>query len=401
MNILIIQSAPESNLISGEEVAIRNDINYLRSMNNNVHFEIIRMPKKTIFNALVHAGGLIWSFKNSSKIEGLITKYSPDIIHFHTLLPFTSLSVIQMASKMKVPVIQTLHNGRWLCLEGAYFRNNTYCNDCVGSYGVTGLLRGCGHGRTISLFLFLNNFFFRKFEFLFSKINHFIAVSDFVKNQHVNSNFPENKITVRNNGFNFDKLTSEIEVDNMPIIKKNGIVFAGRVSIAKGALVLKYLIPKLQYPIKIIGNGPELSKLKFFCKDHSLNHVKFFDRLDNEETIKIIKNSVLTIIPSQCGDSFPTVALESISVGTPIIASNLGGLTDLISDSGAGKLIQYDDKEKFLDEINTLISNPEALMKMSHAGQKYVEKNISLNKQGSELFAIYNQVIKQYNETKN
>ena len=55
---------------------------------------------------------------------------------------------------------------------------------------------------------------------------------------------------------------------------RRGIVFAGRVSIAKGALVLEYLISKLDCPIHIIGNGPELSKLRHYCKENKINNVE-------------------------------------------------------------------------------------------------------------------------------
>ena len=394
MKVLIIQGGIDRNLPTGEEVVISNDIKYLKKNGIDVIYEQIKIPSSGWGSIVGKAGGLIWSFSNYKKVKSAIGKYKPDILHFHTIVPYISFSVIHAVSKMKVPVVQTLHNGRWLCVEGGYFRSNTFCDDCVNSYGWLGVVRGCGHGRAISLLLFLNNYFVRRFGFLFNKIDHFIAVSEFTKKQHINSSFPKQKITVRNNGFNFTSLVSEVVIN--PLLKKEGIVFAGKVSVAKGALVLRYLIPRLNCTLKIIGNGPELDMLKSYCIDKSFNHIEFFGKVDNNKAIEVIKNSILTIVPSQCGDSFPTVAVESMAVGTPVLASNLGGLPDLIKKSGGGRLVQYDDNSKFLYEIESLLSNQDELNKLAKTGMAYVKHNISLNKKGDELLAIYNHTIEEF-----
>jgi len=88
------------------------------------------------------------------------------------------------------------------------------------------------------------------------------------------------------------------------------------------------------------------------CIDNKFNHVNFFGRLNNNETLNIIKKAVVTVVPSQCGDSYPTVALESLSVGTPIVSSNLGGLPDLINSSLGGKLVDYENDNAFLKLLN-------------------------------------------------
>jgi glycosyltransferase involved in cell wall biosynthesis len=307
-------------------------------------------------------------------------------------VPYLSFSVIAAVNSVGVPIVQTLHNGRWLCLEGGYFRNNTFCDDCVGSYGWLGVKRGCGHGQLISLLLFLNNFIVRKFGFLFKYVSRFIAVSEFVREQHIRSGFPESKVIVRNNGFN---ASSELDIDDSWLYRE-GIVYAGRLSIAKGSKVLEYLIRNLDCKISIVGNGPELNSLKQFCIDHQFGHVEFFGRLDNKETLDILKKAVVSVVPSQCGDSYPTVALESLSVGTPLVASNLGGLPDIVNASSGGKLADYDNNDAFLRSVKGLLDNREKAKKMGDNGMKYIKENVDVNKQGKELIRIYNQVIKDY-----
>jgi glycosyltransferase involved in cell wall biosynthesis len=395
MRILIIQGGLDTDLVTGEQVVVANDILYLEQ-ENFVHYENIKIPQSGWKSILPRLGGLFWSFSNYKRVTNLIRNHNPDIVHFHTTIPYLSFAVLYAAFKAEVPIIQTLHNGRWLCLEGGYFRNNTFCDDCVGSYGWLGVKRGCGHGQLISLPLFLNNFIVRKFGFLFKYVSRFIAVSEFVRGQHIRSGFPKDKITVRNNGFNF--VDFELLEDSW--LLRNGIVFAGRVSIAKGALVLKHLIAHLDCQLKIVGNGPELGMLKKYCIDNDFKHVEFIGKVENSKVIEIIRKSVLTVVPSQCGDSFPTVALESISVGTPVVASNLGGLPDLIDKSKGGVIVEHADNAKFVGVIKELLENKERAKLLGDDGMSYVQKNISLDRKGKELVGIYNQVIAEYKESR-
>jgi len=392
MRVLIIQGGIDSNLVTGEEVVINNDIKFLQKNGVEVFYEKIEIPNSGWRSVAGKIGGLIWSFSSYKKVKSAIDRHKPDIVHFHTIVPYLSFSVIVASNGAGVPIVQTLHNGRWLCLEGGYFRNNTFCDDCVGSYGWLGVKRGCGHGQLISLLLFLNNFIVRKFGFLFKYVSRFIAVSEFVREQHIKSGFSESKVIVRNNGFN---ASSKLDIDES-WLRREGVVYAGRLSIAKGSKVLEYLISNLDCKISIVGNGPELNSLKQFCIDHQFGHVEFFGRLDNKATLDILKKAVVSVVPSQCGDSYPTVALESLSVGTPLVASNLGGLPDIVNASSGGKLADYDNNDAFLRSIKGLLNDRDKARKMGDNGMKYIKENVGAKKQGKELIRIYNQVIKDY-----
>ena len=392
MKVLIIQSRSNSNLVSGEDVVINNDIEFLEKAGIQVFYKQIKIPVSGWGSIIKKICGVIWSPYNYKIVKSAIHTHKPDIVHFHTVVPYLSFSVIAASYIVGVPIVQTLHNGRWLCLEGGYFRNNTFCDDCVGTYGWLGVKRGCGHGQFISFFLFLNNFIVRKFGFLFKFVSCFIAVSEFTREQHIRSSFPEKKIIVRNNGFN---VSSEPDLDKS-WLRRDGVVYAGRLSVAKGSRVLEYLIKNLDCKISIIGNGPDLSSLKQMCIDNQFDHVDFFGRLDNKLTLDIIKKAVVTVVPSQCGDSYPSVALESLSVGTPIVSSNLGGLPELVKASLGGKLADYENNNSFLKAVKFFLGDRGIAKKMGVNGMKYIKENVSSHKQSKELIKIYNDVIKNH-----
>ena len=139
MKVLIIQSRSNSNLVSGEDVVINNDIEFLEKAGIQVFYKQIKIPVSGWGSIIKKFFGLIWSPYNYKIVKSAIHTHKPDIVHFHTVVPYLSFSAIAASYIMGSPIVQTLHNGRWLCLEGGYFRNNTFCDDCVGTYGWLGV----------------------------------------------------------------------------------------------------------------------------------------------------------------------------------------------------------------------------------------------------------------------
>ncbi len=391
MVILIIQGKKNTNLVSGEDVSIDNDINYLKQ-SHKVLFESIEMQNYGIRSIFDRMGGLTWSFTNYKKIKKLISKHKPDVVHFHTIVPYLSLSAVFSAYKAGVPIVQTLHNVRWLCLEGGFFRDKTYCDDCIGSYGFLGVFRGCGHGRVIGSFLFANNYIARRLGLIFKYVDQFIAVSNFVKRVHIQSMFPEDLISVRNNS---------IDLVNIDLtIVREGVTFAGRVSVAKGALLMENIIPSIKEKINIVGDGPYLKDLKLFCTQNNYKNVIFWGKQTHKRTVEIIQTSICTIVPSQCGETFSLVAAESMAAGIPVVSSNLGGVADLVNQSGGGLTVNHSDYKAFSNSINELLYDVKRANALGSKGVSYAAKYLSHERQGKMLIDIYNAVIEEYKNKK-
>ena len=94
MNILIIQGGSNHDLPSGEDTVILSDWENL-TKEHNVNIEYIENPK----GALKKIFGLVWSFDNYARLNFFLDKYSPDVVHFHTVTPYLSLSVLYAAKK--------------------------------------------------------------------------------------------------------------------------------------------------------------------------------------------------------------------------------------------------------------------------------------------------------------
>jgi len=389
MRILIIQGTTSLEYPSGELSVISSEKSQLKKR-HTVQVDLIKAKTYSGALLILSVFNILWSWRNYRKVVRSIEEFKPDIIHFHTITPYLSISTLMAAKKNKIPVVQTLHNERWLCVEGGFYRNGKYCDDCVGSYGWKGVLRGCGRGRLPAFLLFLVNFYARFSGQLFGMVGRFVAVSSFVRNKHIQSRFPEDRVVVNNNGIDIDQMRRAEYIK--PWTDRSGVAFAGRVSVAKGSDVLKYLISTIHQPFHIIGNGPELLNLRYFCQKNRYENVIFWGKQSREKTLKILSGVICTVVPSQCGETFSMVAAESMALGTPVVASNLGGLSDLV-DSGGGIVINPRKFDQFSDAILRYVKHPSIAEEAGQKGQKYVFKYLSIESRGDALVQIYDDLL--------
>ena len=383
LNILIIQGGSNKQLPSGEQTVILNESTYL-SKNNVVNVEYIDL-EKSFFGKL---SGLIWSFANYKKVLKFIEKYNPNIIHFHTVVPYLSLSVFFAAKRKNIKVVQTLHNGRWICVEGGFIRKGKYCEKCIGNSGFFGAIHGCQNGILISFLLVMNNLIFRYCQRNHKLVDKFVAVSDFIKKKHIQTGFIDKDLRVNNNGINIDQIEKIKNSKNIEV-QPSGIVFAGRVSDAKGAEVLRYIMSTIKHiTFHIIGDGPKLNELKKFSLINNYKNVIFWGKQDYESTLKIISGAACTIIPSQMGEPFGLVAAESMALGVPVVSSNVGELSNLVS-RGGGTVIDARKFEQFKESVEMYLENYDKAKLARKKGLEYVAKNLSIHSRVEVLTDIY------------
>ena len=158
---------------------------------------------------------------------------------------------------------------------------------------------------------------------------------------------------------------------------------------------LKYLIEAMpaltkEFPnikLIIVGEGPQKSELENLISKFKLeNHVKLLGQ--QKETPKILKSSDIFVLPS-LREAFGLVNLEAMLAPLPILASKVGGISEVVEDGKTGILIEPGNVEKFTEALRALIISPEKRQKMAIAGQKRVLENFSAEKMAKEYEKIY------------
>jgi len=175
-------------------------------------------------------------------------------------------------------------------------------------------------------------------------------------------------------GLNFEYLPSPLDTQKFSSISdvtqiENQVAYVGRDSYEKGIDILK------QAESKIEGNV-------VYCTDRSW-----------DDAMKIIKSSQVVIVPSRM-ESLPTTVKEAFYLNVPVVATNVGGIPELISDNDTGLLVPPENPEKIADAVNDLLSNPEKAEKLAINGNNFVKKNMTWDVVLPKFIQFYEDLLK-------
>ena len=178
-------------------------------------------------------------------------------------------------------------------------------------------------------------------------------------------------------GFGVVKIPNAIDPTLFPkkAIRKfeNQIIYAGRLSKEKGIDVLlqtaKILPPK--YNLIVLGDGPEKNNVRDVA--NLKTNVHYLGYQSKQNTISLIRGSDLLIQPSLV-EGMSSTLLEAMGCSTCIIATNVGGNSEIIENNKTGILIEPNNSEKLLDKISNLLVKKEKRINLATEARKSVEK---------------------------
>jgi glycosyltransferase involved in cell wall biosynthesis len=335
---------------------------------------------------------LIWNKEARKKLEILIKKEKPDIVHIHNIHHEISLSILPVLKKYKIPVVQTLHDYQVICPNYKLYSQGKICEKCKRHKYYQCFLNRCVRNSYLaSLFGTLENYFYW-FSGIYDRIDIFIAPSKFLKNKFIEFGIPENKIVYLPN---FVKIFSKSE----NLSQNNYLLYFGRLSKEKGVDVL---IKAMQFvdkniKLKIVGNGPEKENLKKLAEKLKINNqIEFFGYKNQDELKEIIKNSLAVVVPSRWYENCPLSILEAFSFSKPVIASNLGGIPELIKNREIGFLFKPGNAKDLAEKINSLLEGDttscrlqDKLNSMGKSAQEEIEKKYNPEIHYQKLMEIY------------
>ena len=156
---------------------------------------------------------------------------------------------------------------------------------------------------------------------------------------------------------NFEYLPSPLDVQKFSNISdvtkiENQVAYVGRDSYEKGIDILK------QAESKIDGNV-------VYCTDRSW-----------DDAMKIIKSSQVVVVPSRI-ESLPTTVKEAFYLNVPVVATNVGGIPELIKDNETGMLVPAENPDKLADAVNELLADKQKAKILANNGNKFVKSNMT------------------------
>jgi len=197
----------------------------------------------------------------------------------------------------------------------------------------------------------------------------------------------DSKTTVITNGIDFSNYSVKETEESSSEMEQFNISLIGRVSRLKGHRWLihtfeKYLKQELKLHLQFVGSpvpGQEFheAEIKQLIKAYQLeNRVTW---LSFQEDLQPIWNTThLCVMPSTEAESFGLVALESMRAGVPVIASNLGGLKEILEEKGTGILVEPNNEKELAEAILYLYKNPNVRSEQAYHAFVSAQKKFNL-----------------------
>jgi glycosyltransferase involved in cell wall biosynthesis len=139
----------------------------------------------------------------------------------------------------------------------------------------------------------------------------------------------------------------------------------------------------------VIGEGAERKKLEKLIRKYRLEN-NFFLLGEIKEASRYLETFDIFVLPS-VKEGFPYTVLEALAAGTPIIASQIGGVSEIIENKKNGLLIPKEDPQVLAQKIFFLINNPEIAQRLTEKAKESI-KNFSLEKMIKKTENIYFQL---------
>jgi len=219
----------------------------------------------------------------------------------------------------------------------------------------------------------------------------FLFQSEFTRDMFVKYGFDREKTCIIENPYE----TNDI---NPCFNGKNYILYFGRLSNEKGIVtLLKAMVDLPNIALKIVGDGPEYSNYVNYTKKHNIKNVSFLGPKWNEELEPIIKDCEFVVLPSEWYDPNPLVVLQAYSYGKPVVASDIGGLSDMIIHNSTGLLFKAKDKLELIKNIDYLYKNKDMISGMGRNARSIVEKKYNPENYYRKTNNLFSSLINGYN----
>lgn len=265
------------------------------------------------------------------EIEALIDEHQPDIVHCNNLFPQLSGSVYAAAASRGVPVVQALRNYRFLCSAGSFFRDGEICQTCLGAPAAfAGIAHGCYRdSRAASAAVVAVQLMQRATTLSRSASTWFMTPSTFARDLYVTAGLNPERIVVKPNFVHPDLGPAAGTSDRF--------VYVGRLAEEKGIRTLLEAWRHLSYPLAVYGDGPLRPLVEAAAAE--LPSVTFHGPTPHRDILEALGAARALVMPSEWFETFGRSVAEAYSRGTPVIASALGALSDLVECGDTGCLV--------------------------------------------------------------
>ena len=326
--------------------------NHAESYTTDMDFHTGKLKK------LLYPFKILYSAEARKKIRKVLHDFEPDVVHLNNFNFQLTPSIIyevrafEKKNNTKIKLVYTAHDGQLVCPNHLMRIPSTgeLCMRCTnGNYFACTRNRCIHDSRLKSLLGSMEAYLYKKLH-TYRKLDTILCPSEFLKNQLDKYEDLASKTQVLHNFCGQTEAVFE---------KEEYVVYFGRYSEEKGIGLLLQICAELpDISFVFAGDGPLKGEIR---KVDNITDVGF---QTGDKLKEIVGKAQFCIFPSQCYENCPFSVMEAQIYGTPVVASEIGGVPELLRDKETGLLCTPGDKEEWKRKLLSLWNHRETLERM-------------------------------------
>lgn len=355
----------------GEDTTLEMEASLLRSKDHTVQILEFNNDQLGSLSSKITSGiRAFYNLQSAKQLKQVIAEFAPDVIHIHNLFFRASPSILYAAKKMRIPVVMTVQNYRFLCANALLLREQKVCELCVHkTFPLDGIRHKCYRSSYLESALVTSITGIHKLLHTWhQKVDLYISPSSFLKSklQHSSARFPDEKVVVKPN------FIHDLQMDETS--REDYFLFVGRTSEEKGIqTLLSAFAANPHLKLVIAGDGP--LKNNVIAQAAQSPNIKYLGLQTKEQVLSLMRKCKALLFTSIWYEGLPLTIIEAFSVGTPIIASKLGAMTEMIEDGHNGYHFEAGDANDLVQKIQKLLNDEVPYHEFSaNARNSYLKK---------------------------
>ncbi len=369
--------------MGGEEISFANEDALLEREGHSLVRYTLHNDRLAAMNRVKAGVATVWNHKVYRELRDLIRRASPEVAYFQNTFPLVSPSSYYAARAEGVPVVQMLRNYRLLCPNGLFFRDGRPCEDCMGRVVAwPGVVHACYRGSVpatgaVAAMLAVH----RLLGTWARAVDVYVALTEFARSKFVAGGLPAEKIVVKPNFVYPDPGVGEGH--------GRYALFVGRLSAEKGVetLLAAWRLLDGRPRLKIVGGtGPLAARLPE--RAATVPGVECLGQRAETEVYALMGDAAFVVVPSEWYEPFGRVVIEAFAKGTPVIASRMGAIEELVEDGKNGLLFEPGSAESLAGTVQWALAHEHELTRMRKAARAEFESKFTAERNHRLMLGI-------------
>jgi glycosyltransferase involved in cell wall biosynthesis len=332
----------------------------------------------------------IYSRRTVREITELAGRFRPDVAYVHNVFPLISPSVYQALYQLRIPSVHVIHDFRLWCPNSRFYLNDQPCQRCKLSNYLPAVKNRCVQGNAAYSSVYAASLYLNDRNGLKEKIGGYICLTEFAKNILLQqSEIPADKIHICPNHIDTSAFTPQYGGGKY-------VLYLGGLYRDKGVMTVAKAFRQVPHiPLKFVGAGDAEQELRDYIAEHGLTNIELVGYKSGQEKMDCLRNSMFTLVPSQCYETFGLVVLEAFASGKPVVASAISSLPYIVEPQKTGLLFEPQNADDLAEKVGWLYGRPDEIENMGRRARTTVEQKYDSRLRYAALQAIFEKVIQK------